>query len=78
MEIAVLVIGALLVLWMTGLLKAASREVEVLTDVRKADHVEAYNKMNIKITDDKVKGMKQAKRKLVALDADIDEDIDDA
>ena len=74
MEIAVLVIGALLVLWMTGLLKAASREVEVLTDARKADHVEAYNKMNNKITDDKVKGMKQAKRKLAALDADIDDE----
>ena len=72
MEIAILVVGVLLVLWMTGLLKAASREVEVLTDARKADHVEVYNKMNIKITDDKVKGMKQAKRKLAALDADID------
>ena len=74
MEIAVLVIGVLLVLWMTGLLKAASREVEVLTDARKADHVEVYNKMNVKITDDKVKGMKQAKRKLAALDADIDDE----
>ena len=73
MEIAVLVIGALLVLWMTGLLKAASREVEVLTDARKADHVETYNKMNIKITDEKVKGMKKAKRKLAALDEDLDE-----
>ena len=41
MEIAILVVGVLLVLWMTGLLKAASREVEVLTDARKADHVEA-------------------------------------
>ena len=74
MEIAVLVIGVLLVLWMTGLLKAASREVEVLTDARKADHVEVYNKMNIKITDDKVKGMKQAKRELAALDAGIDDE----
>lgn len=74
MEIAVLVIGVLLVLWMTGLLKAASREVEVLTDSRKADHVEAYNKMNVKITDEKVKGMKQAKRKLSALDADLDDE----
>ena len=73
MEIAILVIGALLVLWMTGLLKAASREVEVLTDARKADHVETYNKMNIKITDEKVKGMKKAKRKLAALDEDLDE-----
>ena len=72
MEIAVLVIGVLLVLWMTGLLKAASREVEVLTDARKADHVEVYNKMNVKITDEKVKGMKQVKRKLAALDADLD------
>lgn len=74
MEIAVLVIGVLLVLWMTGLLKAASREVEVLTDARKADHVEAYNKINVKITDDKVKGMKKAKRKLAALDEDLDEE----
>lgn len=74
MEIAVLVIGVLLVLWMTGLLKAASREVEVLTDARKADHVEAYNKMNVKITDEKVKGMKKAKRKLAALDEDLDEE----
>lgn len=74
MEIAVLVIGVLLVLWMTGLLKAASREVEVLTDARKADHVETYNKMNVKITDEKVKGMKQAKRKLSALDADLDDE----
>lgn len=74
MEIAVLVIAGLLVLWMTGLLKAASREVEVLTDSRKADHVEAYNKMNIKITDEKVKGMKKAKRKLAALDEDLDEE----
>ena len=73
MEIAVLVIGVLLVLWMTGLLKAASREVEVLTDARKAEHVETYNKMNVKITDEKVKGMKQAKRKLAALDAEIDD-----
>ena len=72
MEIAILVIGALLVLWMTGLLKAASREVEVLTDTRKADHVEAYNKMNVKITDEKVKGMKKAKRKLAELDTDLD------
>lgn len=74
MEIAVLVIGVLLVLWMTGLLKAASREVEVLTDARKADHVEVYNKMNVKITDEKVKGMKKAKRKLAALDEDLDEE----
>ena len=74
MEIAVLVIGVLLVLWVTGLLKAASREVEVLTDARKADHVETYNKMNVKITDEKVKGMKQAKRKLAALDADLDDE----
>ena len=73
MEIAILVIGALLVLWMTGLLKAATREVEVLTDARKADHVETYNKMNVKITDEKVKGMKKAKRKLAALDEDLDE-----
>ena len=73
MEIAILAVGALLVLWMTGLLKAASREVEVLTDTRKVDHIEAYNKMNIKITDEKVKGMKQAKRKLAALDAEIDD-----
>ena len=74
MEIAVLVIGVLLVLWMTGLLKAASREVEVLTDARKADHVETYNKMNVKITDEKVKGMKQVKRKLAALDAGLDDE----
>lgn len=74
MEIAVLVIGVLLVLWMTGLLKAASREVEVLTDARKADHVETYNKMNVKITDEKVKGMKQAKRKLVTLDTALDDE----
>ena len=74
MEIAVLVIGVLLVLWMTGLLKAASREVEVLTDARKADHVETYNKMNVKITDEKVKGMKQAKRKLAELDAGLDDE----
>ena len=73
MEIAILVIVVLLVLWMTGLLKAASREVEVLTDSRKADHVETYNKMNVKITDVKVKGMKQAKRKLAALDEDLDD-----
>ena len=74
MEIAILVIVVLLVLWMTGLLKAASREVEVLTDARKADHVEAYNKMNVKITDEKVKGMKKAKRKLATLDEDLDEE----
>lgn len=74
MEIAILVVVVLLVLWMTGLLKAASREVEVLTDARKADHVEAYNKMNVKITDEKVKGMKKAKRKLAALDEDLDEE----
>ena len=74
MEIAILVVGALLVLWMTGLLKAATREVEVLTDARKADHVETYNKMNVKITDEKVKGMKKAKRKLAALDTDLDDD----
>ena len=74
MEIAVLVIGVLLILWMTGLLKAASREVEVLTDARKADHVETYNKMNVKITDEKVKGMKKAKRKLAELDTDLDEE----
>ena len=74
MEIAILVIGALLVLWMTGLLKAATREVEVLTDARKADHVETYNKMNVKITDEKVKGMKKAKRKLAALDEDLDDE----
>ena len=73
MEIAVLVIGGLLVLWMTGLLKAASREVEVLTDTRKADHVEAYNKINVKITDVKVTGMKKAKRKLAELDVDLDD-----
>lgn len=74
MEIAILAVGVLLVLWMTGLLKAASREVEVLTDVRKADHVEAYNKMNVKITDEKVKGMKKAKRKLATLDEDLDDE----
>ena len=74
MEIAILVVVVLLVLWMTGLLKAASREVEVLTDARKADHVEAYNKMNVKITDEKVKGMKKAKRKLAALDEDLDDE----
>ena len=74
MEIAILVIVVLLVLWMTGLLKAASREVEVLTDARKADHVETYNKMNVKITDEKVKGMKKAKRKLAALDEDLDDE----
>ena len=74
MEIAILVVGVLLVLWMTGLLKAATREVEVLTDARKADHVETYNKMNVKITDEKVKGMKKAKRKLAALDTDLDDD----
>lgn len=73
MEVAILVIVVLLVLWTTGLLKAASREVEVLTDARKADHVEAYNKMNVKITDEKVKGMKKAKRKLATLDEDLDE-----
>ena len=59
---------------MTGLLKAATREVEVLTDARKADHVETYNKMNVKITDEKVKGMKKAKRKLAALDTDLDDE----
>ena len=74
MEIAILVVVVLLVLWTTGLLKAASREVEVLTDARKADHVEAYNKMNVKITDEKVKGMKKAKRKLATLDEDLDEE----
>ena len=74
MEIAILVIVVLLVLWTTGLLKAASREVEVLTDARKADHVEAYNKMNVKITEEKVKGMKKAKRKLATLDEDLDEE----
>lgn len=74
MEIAILVIVGLLVLWTTGLLKAASREVEVLTDARKADHVETYNKMNVKITEEKVKGMKKAKRKLAALDEDLDEE----
>ena len=74
MEIAILIIVVLLVLWTTGLLKAASREVEVLTDARKADHVETYNKMNVKITDEKVKGMKKAKRKLAALDEDLDEE----
>ena len=73
MEIAVLVIGALLVLWMTGLLKAATREVEVLTDSRKADHVETYSRMNSKITDEKVKNMRKAKQKLAALDEDLDE-----
>lgn len=74
MEIAILVIVVLLVLWTTGLLKAASREVEVLTDARKADHIEVYNKMNVKITDEKVKGMKKAKRKLADLDADLDDE----
>ena len=74
MEIAILVIVVLLVLWTTGLLKAASREVEVLTDARKADHMETYNKINIKITDVKVEGMKKAKRKLAALDEDLDEE----
>lgn len=74
MEIAILVVVVLLVLWTTGLLKAASREVEVLTDARKADHVETYNKMNVKITDEKVKGMKKAKRKLAALDEDLDDE----
>ena len=74
MEIAVLVIGVLLVLWVTGLLKAASREVEVLTDARKADHVETYNKMNVKITDEKVKRKKKNKRKLAALDEDLDDE----
>ena len=74
MEIAILVVVVLLVLWMTGLLKAASREVEVLTDARKADHVETYNKMNVKITDEKVKGMKKAKRKLATLDEDLDDE----
>ena len=74
MEIAVLVIGVLLVLWMTGLLKAATREVEVLTDARKADHVEVYNKMNVRITDEKVNGMKKAKRKLATLDEDLDDE----
>ena len=74
MEIAILVVGVLLVLWTTGLLKAASREVEVLTDARKADHMETYNKINIKITDVKVKGMKKAKRKLAALDEDLDDE----
>ena len=74
MEITVLVIGVLLVLWMTGLLKAASREVEVLTDARKADHVEVYNKMNVRITDEKVNGMKKAKRKLATLDEDLDDE----
>ena len=73
MEIAILVIGALLVLWMTGLLKAATREVEVLTDARKADHVETYSRMNSKITDEKVKNMRKAKQKLAALDEDLDE-----
>ena len=68
MEIAILVVVGLLILWMTGLLKAASREVEVLTDARKADHVEVYNKMNVKITDEKVNGMKQVKKKLATLD----------
>ena len=73
MEMAILGALVLGVLWMTGLLKAASREVEVLTDARKADHVETYNKLNAKITDDKVKGMKQAKQKLATLDAAVDE-----
>ena len=72
MEMAILGALVLGVLWMTGLLKAASREVEVLTDARKADHVETYNKLNAKITDDKVKGMKQAKQKLATLDAAVD------
>lgn len=74
MEIAILVVVGLLVLWTTGLLKAASREVEVLTDARKADHVETYNKMNVKITEEKVKGMKKAKRKLATLDEDLDDE----
>ena len=74
MEIAILVVVGLLVLWTTGLLKAASREVEVLTDARKADHMETYNKINIKITDVKVEGMKKAKRKLAALDEDLDDE----
>ena len=74
MEIAILIVVVLLVLWTTGLLKAASREVEVLTDARKADHIEVYNKMNVKITDEKVKGMKKAKRKLADLDADLDDE----
>ena len=74
MEITILVVVVLLVLWMTGLLKAASREVEVLTDARKADHVEVYNRMNVKITDAKVQGMKQAKRKLATLDTDLDDE----
>ena len=74
MEIAILIVVVLLVLWTTGLLKAASREVEVLTDARKADHIEVYNKMNVKITDDKVNGMKKAKRKLADLDADLDDE----
>ena len=74
MEIAILVIVVLLVLWTTGLLKAASREVEVLTEARKADHIEVYNKINVKITDEKVKGMKQAKRKLAALDTGLDDE----
>ena len=73
MEMAILGALVLGVLWMTGLLKAASREVEVLTDARKADHVETYNRLNVKITDDKVKGMKQAREKLAALDAAVDE-----
>ena len=74
MEIAILVIVVLLVLWTTGLLKAASREVEVLTEARKADHIEVYNKINVQITDEKVKGTKQAKRKLAALDAGLDDE----
>ena len=74
MEVVGLVIAALLMLWVTGLLKAASREVEVLMDSRKADHVETYNKMNVKITDEKVRGMKKAKRKLASLEEDLDEE----
>ena len=74
MEIAVLVIGALLVLWMAGLLSAMNREVEVLKDARKADHVETYNKLSIRITDEKVKGMKRAKKKLAMLDEDLDDE----
>ena len=74
MEVAGLMIVVLLMLWVTGLLKAASREVEVLMDSRKADHVETYNKMNVKITDEKVRGMKKAKRKLASLEEDLDEE----
>ena len=74
MEIAVLVIGALLVLWVTGLLSAMNREGEVLKDARKADHVETYNKLSIRITDEKVKGMKRAKKKLAMLDEDLDDE----